>query len=316
MKTFNRLSAFTLFIVLLLISLGGFVHNTDSSLACPDWPLCFGQVFPEMKGSVAIEHSHRLLATFVGLLTIGLVVFSAKFRETPQRPLHTRSLWALGLVIFQGVLGGVTVLLKISPLISTLHLATSQIFFALLAWLFWNSLDVHDKDSPEALNAGQIRSFKITALFLYIQMLLGASIRHGGAGVACGVGPEASLLCLDSATAQPTFWPTGLAAQAHTLHRYLAIFVAWRIFGAAWSTFKFSNKNFYTRWLKGLSLLSCVLVISQIALGIMTISTGIGLINVTLHLVFAALLWFVICSIIFLATKMTGRVSQYGSDNG
>ena len=66
----QRLVQFTIFVTLLLIALGGLVHNTESSLACPDWPLCFGKVFPKMEGGILIEHSHRLLASFVGLLSI------------------------------------------------------------------------------------------------------------------------------------------------------------------------------------------------------------------------------------------------------
>ena len=64
-----------------LVTLGGVVHNTESSLACPDWPLCFGQVMPEMEGGVAIEHSHRLLATLVVLGVLLLVLGIVRFGE-------------------------------------------------------------------------------------------------------------------------------------------------------------------------------------------------------------------------------------------
>ncbi len=68
---------------------GAVVHNTQSSLACPDWPLCYDQVFPNMEGAILIEHGHRLLASFVGLLTILLVVVSYKNRKNSQEENHS-----------------------------------------------------------------------------------------------------------------------------------------------------------------------------------------------------------------------------------
>src|SRR5437899_12790115 len=88
-----------------LVVLGGIVHNTGSSLACPDWPLCNGTAFPRMAGAVLIEHGHRLTALLVVLGALGLVVWRALRRD--------RNLWlagvALGLVIVQALLRAVTV---------------------------------------------------------------------------------------------------------------------------------------------------------------------------------------------------------------
>ncbi|HEY0437077.1 MAG TPA: COX15/CtaA family protein, partial [Phenylobacterium sp.] len=61
-------------LTLVLIVAGGLVTNTDSGLACPDWPTCFGSPMPKMVGGVLVEHTHRLLATAVGLCTLGLCV--------------------------------------------------------------------------------------------------------------------------------------------------------------------------------------------------------------------------------------------------
>src|SRR5262245_37032924 len=60
------LTVLLMFATFLLIVIGGIVHNTDSGMACPDWPLCYGEVFPEMKGHILYEHGHRYLATLVG----------------------------------------------------------------------------------------------------------------------------------------------------------------------------------------------------------------------------------------------------------
>src|SRR5260370_42571556 len=116
----RRFAVVTASATFLLLLLGGLVHNTRSSLACPDWPLCFGSAFPKMEGGVLVEHSHRLVASSVGLLTAVLAVLMAR------RAVRTggRALFGLGALAFlcaapQGVLGGRTDIYPFPPLVST-----------------------------------------------------------------------------------------------------------------------------------------------------------------------------------------------------
>ena len=74
----RRLSAAAAALTVALIVAGGVVTNTDSGLACPDWPTCFGSAMPRMVGNVAVEHTHRLIATTVGLCTVALVVVTLR----------------------------------------------------------------------------------------------------------------------------------------------------------------------------------------------------------------------------------------------
>ena len=94
----KNLSLLNIFFTFALIMWGAVVHNTQSSLACPDWPLCYDQVFPNMEGAILIEHGHRLLASFVGLLTIGMVIFSYKDRMRSDADKHLYKASCLALV--------------------------------------------------------------------------------------------------------------------------------------------------------------------------------------------------------------------------
>src|SRR3954453_22596452 len=73
-RVVHRFAVATAVATYLLILIGGLVHGTGSSLACPDWPTCYGTFFPKMEGGVLVEHSHRLAAGTVGVLTLVLAL--------------------------------------------------------------------------------------------------------------------------------------------------------------------------------------------------------------------------------------------------
>src|SRR5260370_39823044 len=106
----RRFAVVTASATFLLLLLGGLVHNTRWSLACPDWPLCCGQVFPKMEGGVLVEHSHRLVAATVTFLAFGLLLWCWR-QGTRSRDAGLAKLGALAfaLVLGQALLGGITV---------------------------------------------------------------------------------------------------------------------------------------------------------------------------------------------------------------
>src|SRR5881628_1301230 len=83
----------------LLILIGGLVHGTGSSLACPDWPTCYGTMMPKMEGGVLVEHSHRLAAGSVMILTLLLMATMFASRAPAHRRLRPLAALAMGLVV-------------------------------------------------------------------------------------------------------------------------------------------------------------------------------------------------------------------------
>lgn len=281
-----------------LLMWGAVVHNTQSSLACPDWPLCYDQVFPNMEGAILIEHGHRLLASFVGLLTIGMVYFSAKDRKKSEAHLHLfkASLMALFLVIAQGLLGGITVIYKLPTIVSTSHLGLSLIFFSFIAYIHHKAARLVNpaRILAESVKANIQKNWKpvirhgilFSLALLYSQIILGAFMRHAGAGAACGLGPNSAFLCMDVATWSLKVWPSMHPSQLHMIHRMYGVVVFLVV-----SIFSIRTYHFFKgdRTLRIASILPFIFVSAQVVIGILTIWFNMSVLPTTLHLAGAAL---------------------------
>jgi heme A synthase len=259
-------------VTLALVVLGGIVHNTGSSLACPDWPLCNGTAFPRMVGAVLIEHGHRLTALAVVVGTV-LVVMALAERKHPA----ARVAWlALGLVIVQALLGAVTVKLRLPPMVSTGHLATSMLYLSTVIFLA-----LRLRPAPGAALPAHVRQMTAaTAVLIYAQMVLGAAVRHLGAGLACR----------ELWTCNGRLWPTGIdyTLELHMLHRFVAAAVLLAATATAIATFRAAAGRTAVR---ALALAAPFLVLVQMTLGILTIISYRDIVPLTAHLGVAALLF-------------------------
>jgi cytochrome c oxidase assembly protein subunit 15 len=197
MRTLHQ-RAFTVTVIwtLVLLFLGSIVHATESSLACPDWPTCFGTMVPEMSGGVFWEHLHRLVAGGL-LLMWGLTTWLVR-RETRDHP------W-----IFKACVAGLALLF--------LCLAT-----ALASWSSW-SRDVGSV-SPDT-SAGARKWGGAAAILVFVQCVMGGLVRHMDAGMAC---PDAPL-CL-GALVPPL--DNALIA-VHFAHRVVGVLAAAAVVGLA-----------------------------------------------------------------------------------
>ncbi len=281
-----------------LLMWGAVVHNTQSSLACPDWPLCYDQVFPKMEGAILIEHGHRLLASFVGLLTIGMVVFSFNDRKKSEAHLHLfkASLLALFLVIAQGALGGITVIYKLPTIVSTSHLGLSLIFFSFIVYIHHKAATLVNpaRELSAAVKEKFQKNWKpvvrhgilFSLALLYSQILLGAFMRHAGAGAACGLGPNSAFLCMDVASWSLKIWPSMHPSQLHMIHRMYGVIVFMVVSFFSVKTYHFFKGD---KTLRVASILPFIFVSFQVFIGIMTIWLNMSVLPTTLHLAGAAL---------------------------
>lgn len=167
-----------------LLIAGALVTSNDAGLSVPDWPTSFGSLYklPHWVGGVRYEHSHRMVAEFVGFLTIVLAIWT--WRSDHRRWMKWLGIGALGTVIAQGVLGGLTVLFYLPPAISTAHAAVGQTFFCIACALALFTGRKWVEDVPQLQGDTRRPSLLTLALLsifvLYVQLVLGAMFRHHG----------------------------------------------------------------------------------------------------------------------------------------
>ena len=184
----------------LLVLAGSLVTSTDSGLSVPDWPTTYGWnmfTFPlsKMVGGILYEHAHRLIASSVGFLTIVLAVWL--WLQEPRRWMRWLGVAALGAVVAQGLLGGLTVLFFLPAAISTAHAGIAEIFFCLTiaialftspAWIDGYGIPgdgspyVSRRPVPDDRVLQRVAT--ATTVLVYAQILVGATMRHTGAGLA------------------------------------------------------------------------------------------------------------------------------------
>ncbi len=184
-RSLHGFAVFTAFCTFVLIIAGALVTGNEAGLAVPDWPLSYGSLTPPMVGGIFYEHGHRMVASFVGFLTIILAVW---LWRSEQRPLVCRLGWiALATVIAQGILGGVTVLFFLPAPISVMHACLAQAFFcivsslALLTSTGWNR-NARGTDADRKVVSMRQLSLWATAS-VYLQLILGAALRHSKSGL-------------------------------------------------------------------------------------------------------------------------------------
>lgn len=182
----HRLAVGTAGTTFLLILAGGLVTNTGAGLAVPDWPTTFGYnmfLYPwsKMVGGIFYEHSHRLIGSAVGLLTLTLTL--VLWAVEPRRWLRRLGAAALLAVIIQGILGGLRVIL-LQDTLAIIHGALAQAFFGLTAALALFTSREWKADPVPLTGEGSGHLSWLAALTtggIYLQLVVGALLTHVGA---------------------------------------------------------------------------------------------------------------------------------------
>ncbi len=284
MTWLNRYARLLVCATLLLITAGGMVTSTGSGLSVPDWPTTYGYSmfsFPFSKwvGGIYYEHSHRLIATAVGALTIGLVIFL--WRVETRSWVRKLGWWALGGVIAQGVLGGITVLFYLPDVISISHAAVAQLFFALtIAIALVTSRTWREPAASPVLDPMLQRVATTTTILIYVQILLGATMRHTQAGLAIPDFP------LSYGHVIPPFWSPAIAI--HFAHRIGALVVTMAILATAGHVWY--HHRAHAELTRPATLL-VLLVFVQATLGAFVVLTGKAPIINTAHVTTGAMVF-------------------------
>jgi cytochrome c oxidase assembly protein subunit 15 len=310
---FRRLALAGAVLAAAVVVLGAWVRLTDAGLGCPDWPGCYGHVYPnaghaEAQSGLGFakalhEMIHRYFATTLGAVIVVLLAWAVRFRKDRDQPLIPVALLFI-VVCLQGALGALTVTLLLKPLIVTAHLLGGLTTLGLLWWL---SLNPETRQLTEREAA--LRKYALVGLAaLILQIALGGWTSTNYAAVACP----------DFPTCQHSFWPQMDYRDAFVLWRGLGIdyeggvlanparvaihfthrvgaMVAGSILIALGLLAATSARSAASRKLRQAGRLLVVAVALQISIGVATVHWGVPLPLATLHNAGAAFL--VVCMV-------------------
>src|SRR6202790_3214098 len=183
-RALHQYAVFTACCTFVLLIAGALVTSNDAGLSIPDWPLAYGSLTPPMVGGIRYEFTHRVIATCVGLLTIGLAAWLWKVEKRSW--MRWLGLAALGGGIAEGILGGFTVRMFSPPPVSAAHATLAQLFFSTVVAIAvftssWWSGAISEIDDPGTPRVRTLVVWTLVAVFL--QLILGAAFRHKAFGI-------------------------------------------------------------------------------------------------------------------------------------
>ncbi len=308
----NLYATFVAASIVLLICSGGMVTSKNAGLAVPDWPNSYGYnmfAFPVSRwvGAVLLEHTHRLAASAEGVFVIVLAVWLGR----TERRGWVRNLGyaALGLVVAQGILGGLRVVYR-ADWVGVFHGCVAQAFLAVVSvtalatsrwWFSAGAADGRRLTDPAALR-GLTRKLLTVAILIYVQLALGATMRHAHAGLSIPDFPKAyghwwpqvrkaDLPAVNTQRTEVLHQPPTTLAQIHLqmTHRLNAVLILGSVVAAATGAWR--RRDVLPDGLRWLVSAGVALVAMQITLGVYTIWTNKAADIATAHVAVGATLF-------------------------
>ena len=278
------------------VTLGGVVRVTGSGDACPDWPLCHGQLIPPFDYHTILEYSHRLSATIVGFVFLGSLVLAWRYYRSNRLAVIATTAGML-LVVAAAGLGGLTVLSELTWWVRLIHLGIAELVVASIAIAWLASGQAIDESLAEP-QTNQERSYDRPLVMAALAGVFGL-ILYGSYMVGVGYGSS----CSSWPLCQGFGVPGGEAFAVHMGHRYLAFIVGALVVGMAVAAWRRSATCDDLRWL---SVLVVGFLGIEVLVGALAVWTGFGVQLKSLHLTVATLTWasIVLLAAVYLAPEM------------
>ena len=274
-RQFSLLAYASLIALTLIVATGAAVRLTGSGLGCPDWPRCYGHLYPPLRTHALIEFSNRIVSGFVGVV-VAAVALGAWRRRPFRRDLLVLAL-ALPLgVVAQAVLGGYTVENKLAPGFVMAHFALSMVILVPAAALAWRALD----RAPEPEASDPLTIWLVRSLLPLASIVIFAGTAATAAGPHSGGASGQQIKRLHFEGADTLNW---------TVHVHGALAFAFGILAVAvWVVLERRQANPRSR--RAMSWV-CVLIAVQGVIGVVQYETHLPTELVWVHVALASLTW-------------------------